>query len=75
MTTTEKHPFYVVGKGWTWAGELKSGDMILGHDGQSTAVESIASTDRHESLFDLRVAFSTAPISSAAALGLFAVGA
>ena len=57
VTTTEKHPFYVVGKGWTWAGELKSGDMILGHDGQSTAVESIASTNRHESLYNLRVAF------------------
>ena len=57
VTTTEKHPIYVVGKGWTWAGELKSGDMILGHDGQSTAVESISSTNRHESLYNLRVAF------------------
>jgi hypothetical protein len=57
VTTTEKHPFYIVGKGWTWAGELKPGDLILGDDGRSTAVESIAPTNRHESLYNLRVAF------------------
>jgi hypothetical protein len=57
ITTTEKHPFYVVGQGWTWAGELKPGDMILGHNGDSIAVQSIAPTGRYESLYNLRVAF------------------
>ncbi len=57
VTTTEKHPFYVVGKGWTWAGELQAGDMILGHDGCATAVESVVETGRHETLYNLRVAF------------------
>jgi hypothetical protein len=57
VTTTEQHPFYVVGKGWTWAGELQPGDEILGHDGTATAVESVAPTGRHETLYNLRVAF------------------
>ena len=57
VTTTEKHPFYVLGKGWTWAAELRRGDMLLGDSGPGTAVESIALTGRHESLYNLRVAF------------------
>ena len=56
VVTTEKHPFYVLGRGWTWAAELKPGDMLLGHDGQSRAVESAELTARHESLYNLRVA-------------------
>ena len=56
VTTTDKHPFYVVGRGWTWAGHLVLGDQILGHDGTATAVESIAQTGRLESLYNLRVA-------------------
>jgi hypothetical protein len=57
LTTTEKHPFFVVGKGWVWAAKLQSGDMLLGHDGRATAVESVTPTNRHESLYNLRVAF------------------
>ena len=35
VPTTHKHPFYVVGKGWTWAGEIQPGDTILGHDARN----------------------------------------
>ena len=56
VVTTEKHPFYVLGRGWVWAAELQRGDMLLGDSGAATAVESIALTGRHESLYNLRVA-------------------
>ena len=35
VTTTEKHPFFVVSKGWVWAVKLQRGDMLLGHDGRA----------------------------------------
>ena len=57
ITTTEKHPFYVVGKGWVRAVELEPGDPLLGHDGKTTAVESAVSTGRQEKVYNLRVAF------------------
>ena len=56
VTTTEKHPFFVVSKGWVWAAKLQRGDMLLGHDGRANAVESVTPTNRHESLYNLRVA-------------------
>src|SRR5260370_516876 len=31
ITTTAEHPFWVEGKGWTPAGELCEGDVLVGH--------------------------------------------
>ncbi|MEJ5277289.1 MAG: polymorphic toxin-type HINT domain-containing protein, partial [Thermogemmata sp.] len=55
--TTEEHPFYVLGKGWTVAGELKPGDRIVGLDlHESVAVTALRLTGRQEKLYNLRVA-------------------
>lgn len=54
--TTAEHPFWVVGKGWVWAGNLVPGDHLLGEDGQEVAVESITPTDLFEKVYNLRVA-------------------
>ena len=39
VTTTAEHPFMVLGKGWTPAGELKSGDLIETLDGKFVKLE------------------------------------
>ena len=54
--TTAEHPFWVVGKGWVWAGDLVPGDQLLGEDGQEVAVESIRQTEHYEKVYNLRVA-------------------
>ena len=56
IDTTAEHPFYVVEKGWTPAKALEPGDLVLGHDGSQTEVNSVQPTDRHEDVFNVRVA-------------------
>jgi hypothetical protein len=56
VTTTYKHPFFVPQKGWTLAVELQPGDLVLGMDGESTAVESVEYTNRDEAVYNVRVA-------------------
>jgi intein/homing endonuclease len=55
--TTAEHPFYVFGKGWTAAGELKPGDRIVGLDlRESVAVTALRLTGRQEKPHNLAVA-------------------
>ncbi len=41
IRTTAEHPFWVIGKGWTDAHQIVIGDLLLGADGECTAVEAI----------------------------------
>ena len=41
IDTTENHPFYVEGKGWTAAAELKSGDVLHTKDGETETVSGV----------------------------------
>ena len=41
ITTTLEHPFYVDGKGWTGAGELKEGDKLTLITGERVSVQSV----------------------------------
>jgi hypothetical protein len=41
ITTTQNHPFYVEGKGWTPASELEEGDVLHTKEGVTTVVQSI----------------------------------
>lgn len=41
ITTTLEHPFYVDGKGWTGAGELKSSDLLIHIIGEKVTVENV----------------------------------
>ena len=41
IVTTQTHPFYVEGKGWTEAGELTEEDCVLDREGRGLAVEGI----------------------------------
>ena len=42
IQTTLGHPFYVVGKGWVKAGELKAGDVLKLYDGKEAEINSIS---------------------------------
>jgi RHS repeat-associated protein len=51
-----EHPFWVQGKGWVAAGELKAGDQLLSHDGQSVNVDEVYDTGEWETVYNLRIA-------------------
>jgi hypothetical protein len=53
--TTGEHPFYVKGKGWTAAGELRTGDILLSHDGWEIPIEGIEDTRRIETVYNMEV--------------------
>jgi RHS repeat-associated protein len=40
--TTSEHPFYVLLRGWTKAAELRTGDVLIGHDGRTSTVQATA---------------------------------
>jgi intein/homing endonuclease len=42
IRTTAEHPFWVDGKGWTAAGELKAGDNLLASDKTRLPVENVS---------------------------------
>lgn len=56
IETTAEHPFYVANRGWIRAENLESGDLLVGHDDRLTSVDSITPTDRHETVYNVRVA-------------------
>src|SRR5262249_37167662 len=56
IRTTLEHPFFVRGKGWLPAGELRVGDALLGHDGRWTTVEDLLDTEGLETVYNLRIA-------------------
>jgi hypothetical protein len=41
LKVTKEHPFYVVGQGWKGAGELKSGEKLVGAEGNLVAIEGV----------------------------------
>jgi hypothetical protein len=56
IKTTAEHPFWVAGRGWVAARELKEGDRFRSHDGQWVALEGIEDTGEEVAVYNLRVA-------------------
>ncbi|MEM4725183.1 MAG: polymorphic toxin-type HINT domain-containing protein, partial [Candidatus Hadarchaeum sp.] len=56
LRTTAEHPFWVRGRGWTAARELRVGDALRSHDRQWLPVEGIRDTGREEVVYNCRVA-------------------
>ena len=54
--TTAEHPFYAQNRGWTKALDLKPGDLLLGMNGETNAVQRVHSTDREATVYNFRVA-------------------
>jgi len=53
--TTAEHPFFVEGKGWTPAFDLRIGDRVLLEDGQCLRVEGIGDSGRVETVYNIEV--------------------
>lgn len=56
VRTTALHPFFVIGKGWTPAAELRRGDLLSTRSGHSTAIDDVRATNVVELVYNLRVA-------------------
>jgi hypothetical protein len=56
VRTTEFHPFWIEGRGWTAACDLLPGDRILGRDGETAIVEEVFATCVSETVYNFRVA-------------------
>jgi hypothetical protein len=53
--TTREHPFYVEGKGWTPASDIRAGDRILLKSGEWLRVDAAADSGRVETVYNLEV--------------------
>ena len=58
ITTTVTHPFYVEGRGWLPAGELREGDRLRSPEGDDAVVEvvSLQATGTSETVYNLTIA-------------------
>ncbi len=55
VRTTGEHPFYAQDKGWTAASLLVPGDLLRGHDGRWTPVESVEDGGEDATVYNLRI--------------------
>ena len=55
VTTTEEHPFWVEGKGWTPATQLKTGDHLRQPDGSLARVASAQVTGKTATVYNFEV--------------------
>ena len=55
IRTSAEHPFYVEGRGWVPAGELRPGDLLVSHDGQRIAVAELYDTGAYEHVYNLAI--------------------
>ena len=56
IRTTDEHHFWVDGRGWTAAGELKAGDNLLSAEKSKLPVENVSETGDTETVYNFRVA-------------------
>jgi serpin B len=56
IRTTEPHPFFVKGKGWTPAGELQPRDLLSTNTGDWVEVDAVRLTQASEPVYNMRVA-------------------
>ena len=56
IRTTGEHPFYVQGKGWLAAHDLKIDDLLNTEEGGWVPVEDLLDTGEYEKVYNLRVA-------------------
>ena len=56
VRTTDEHPFWVEGRGWTATHDVLPGDRILGMAGETAVVEEVLATGVWETVYNFRVA-------------------
>ncbi|CAH1223239.1 hypothetical protein PAECIP111893_04938 [Paenibacillus plantiphilus] len=55
ITTTDEHPFWIVGKGWVEAQHLVVGDVLTTSDGKELAIEKIDVKQEHATVYNFKV--------------------
>lgn len=55
IDTTEIHPFYVLGRGWTKAGELKIGDILLTLNGKEYTILEKEILPNRQTVYNIEV--------------------
>jgi len=55
ITTTDEHPFWIVGKGWVEAQHLAVGDVLTTSDGKELAIENIEVKKEHKTVYNFMV--------------------
>ncbi|MFO0676294.1 MAG: Hint domain-containing protein [Polyangiaceae bacterium] len=56
LETTEEHPFFVIGKGWTVAAALHAGDFVVTRQGHPSVVVASENSGRSAPTFNFEVA-------------------
>ncbi|MBN3526633.1 Hint domain-containing protein [Paenibacillus apiarius] len=55
ITTTDEHPFWLVGKGWVEAQYLAVGDVLTTSDGKELAIAKIEVKKEHATVYNFKV--------------------
>ncbi|MCA0753723.1 Hint domain-containing protein [Paenibacillus sp. N4] len=55
ITTTDEHPFWIVGKGWVESKNLVVGDVLTTSDGKELAIEKIEVKKEHKTVYNFKV--------------------
>ncbi|MFS0724193.1 polymorphic toxin-type HINT domain-containing protein [Paenibacillus sp. 1P07SE] len=55
ITTTDEHPFWIVGKGWVESKNLVVGDVLTTSDGKELAIEKIEVKKEHTTVYNFMV--------------------
>ncbi|GAA3408999.1 hypothetical protein GCM10020370_47220 [Paenibacillus hodogayensis] len=55
ITTTDEHPFWIVGKGWVESKNLVLGEVLTTSDGKELAIEKIEIKKEHKTVYNFKV--------------------
>jgi intein/homing endonuclease len=55
ITTTDEHPFWIIGKGWVEAQNLKINDIMTTSDGKELAIKNIEIKKEHKTVYNFKV--------------------
>jgi RHS repeat-associated protein len=55
LETTDEHPFYVAGQGWTEARNLRAGDILIASGGNRLTLESIEQVEQTARVYNFEV--------------------
>ncbi|WP_254659952.1 polymorphic toxin-type HINT domain-containing protein, partial [Paenibacillus sp. KS1] len=55
ITTTDEHPFWIIGKGWVESKNLVVGDVLTTSDGKELAIEKIELKKEHTTVYNFMV--------------------
>ncbi|MGG4397450.1 polymorphic toxin-type HINT domain-containing protein [Paenibacillus thiaminolyticus] len=55
ITTTDEHPFWIVGTGWMESKDLVVGDVLTTSDGNEIAIDKIEVKKEHKTVYNFKV--------------------